>query len=121
MKVSDDFVRAFELFNVIDIEDFFEKLSLKEKYLLCITCIDRHDHNDTISLNNFVKISGYLDVILEFQKTGKTKIKELKELTILTESNSIDTKIITDLSGNRLEIWERDKIRDFKIDKICKK
>lgn len=121
MNVSDNFVKAFQLFNVINIDDYFEKLSLMEKYLFCMISIDRHDEDDSISLSNFIKISDYFEEILILQETGETNNPVLKELINITKSVQIDTEIIRDSNGNRLDVWERDKIRDFKINKICKK
>lgn len=105
MNVSNDFVEAFQLFNVINIDDHFERLNVTEKYLLCLTTIDRHDENDSVSLSNFIKISHYFDDILELQKTGETNIPELRELIKLTNSGKIDTDIIRDSNGDRLDIW----------------
>ena len=121
MNVSSEFVEAFQLFNVINIDKQFELLNITEKYLLCLITIDRHDENDPVALSNFIKISHYFNDILDLHKTGETNIPELRELIKLTKSGKIDTSIIRDSNGNVLEIWERDKIRDFKIDKICKK
>ncbi len=119
IKVSDNFVRAFKLFNVVDVNDILVELSPTEIYLLLIKCLDEHDDSNPFVVQNFKEYLDVISIIYEFLDKQETTNSILLELIKTTGDKYVNTSNIRGSDGsviNKLNIRE---IREYKL-KILK-
>jgi hypothetical protein len=119
IKVSDKFVKAFKLFNVIDVSDILEELSPTEIYLLLIKCLDEHDDSNSIVVQNFKDYLNIIGDIYEFLDKQETKNTILLDLIETTGDKYVSTSDIRDYEGNVVNKLSTGEIREYKL-KILK-
>lgn len=119
IRVSDEFINIYRNFNVYNQVGKMKKLKKIDLYLLLTLCLDKHDDNDKIVLNNFQPFKKESFEIFDIQEDKKTDIKELKELIEITNDKYIDTSIIVDKKGFELpEVYTIQEVREEKIKAI---
>jgi hypothetical protein len=126
IKVSDNFVKAYRLFNVVSIEEVFRLLPRAEKILLYILVVDRHpDFNET-SLRNFSLDTEIVNITHQLLTDGPSSIRDSDFLYLCSTTNFdyISIENLVDGRGRQLPkplIDEREIMvmkRDINIEKI---
>jgi hypothetical protein len=119
VQVSSEFIKCYEHFNVFDVISDIKKLDKRELYLLLMLCVDNHDDNNTIVLQNFSEFKEELNEILDLQENEETTNEFLLALTLETCDTAIDIENIVCVDGGNIKApFTKDEIRDIKIDKI---
>jgi hypothetical protein len=126
IKVSDNFVRAYRLFNVVSIEETFELLSRAEKILLYILVVDKHSDFNETSLRNFSLDTEIVNIIHQLLTDGPSSIRDSDFLYLCSTTNfdyiSIDS--LVDGRGRQLPrpLLDETEImimkRDINIEKL---
>jgi hypothetical protein len=119
IKVSDNFIKAFQLFNIVDVSDILKELSPTETYLLLIKCLDEHDDYNPFVIQNF---KNYLDIIsgiYDFLDKNETINPILLELIEITGDKYVNTSDIRDNEGILVRKLNTREIREYKL-KILK-
>lgn len=119
LKVSDDFVDIYMNFNVYDQISRIQKLAPKEKYLLILLCLDKHNNEDPIVKSNFLLFEKEAMELYDIQDDKPTENQYLLELIELTGDENIATDVLRKQDGTKLpEPFTKEEVRDVKIDKI---
>lgn len=117
--VSDEFIEIYRNFNVCDQIDKVKKLSDKERYLLIILCLDKHDETNPIVLYNFKPFKDEIKEIYEVQDNKETKNNILLDLISESNHKHIESDCIVDTNGNKVpDPFDKNEVRDKKIDII---
>lgn len=120
-EVSQLFVDIYMNFNVYSQKDNILKLDDREKYLLIIYCLDRHDDDDLIVSNqgkHFLKEYEEIYHILDSNGNDFDNVTEILK-DIFDEFDNFDNFDYNNLVGpNDLEIrnpYNKAEVRDIKI------
>jgi len=117
--VSDEFLEIYKNFNVYDQIEQINKLSDRDRYLLLILCVDKHDDENPIVLYNFKPFKEEIKEIYEVQDNKETTNQVLLDLIKETDHKHIESDYIRDKDGNQVpDPFDRDEVRDKKIDII---
>lgn len=121
VKVSNEFIEIYRNFNVSDQKSNMGKLDKKNLYLLLLLCIDKHDDDDFMVINNYSSFEKEIIEIQEHQNKTETSVKELIELKKETDNEYISTLVIRDNNGNELPaLYTKDEVRNLKLNSIIK-
>ena len=118
ITVSDEFVKIYKNFNVVDQVEEMKKLSKRELYLLMMFCLDVFSEDDPVVKFN---LSSFQNEMIELDDLvcDKEVSKELSDLSEETGDKYIETDNIIDLMGNKLpEPLTKEQVRDAKINLI---
>ena len=123
IKVSTEFIEAYQLFNVNSQVDKIDQLSRKERLLLFTLAIDSYSEDSAVAIENFRPYKEDLDLIYALQNDDTVTDADLLYLSDATGEKYIDTSNIIDQDGNRLpspttEEEARIKRRDLGISQI---
>jgi hypothetical protein len=102
LQVSDQFVEAYKLFNVIKVTELVENLSRRERLLLLTLASDSFKKNDTLKEN----ISPFKDELIVLYRLqvdeGDSADEDVRYLVEATGDKYIDTETLCMLSGDKL-------------------
>ncbi len=119
VQVSSEFMKCYEYFNVFDVASEVKLLDRRELYLLLMLCVDNHDDNNSIVLQNYSDFKDELKEILELQENEETNNEYLLSLTLETCDTAIGIENIICVDGRTIKApFTKDEIRDIKIDEI---
>lgn len=123
IKVSTEFIEAYQLFNVNSQVDKIDQLSRKERLLLFTLAIDSYSEDSAVAIENFRPYKEDLDLIYALQNDDIVTDADLLYLSDATGEKYIDTSNIIDQNGNKLpspttEEEARIKRRDLGISQI---
>jgi hypothetical protein len=123
IKVSTEFIEAYQLFNVNSQVDKIDQLSRKERLLLFTLAIDSYSEDSAVAIENFRPYKEDLDLIYALQNDDTVTDADLLYLSDATGEKYIDTSNIIDQDGNKLpspttEEEARIKRRDLGISQI---
>lgn len=123
IKVSTEFIEAYQLFNVNSQVDKINQLSRKERLLLFTLAIDSYSEDSAVAIENFRPYKEDLDLIYALQNDDTVTDADLLYLSDATGEKYIDTSNIIDQDGNKLpspttEEEARIKRRDLGISQI---
>lgn len=123
IKVSTEFIEAYQLFNVNTQVDKIDQLSRKERLLLFTLSIDSYSEDSAVVIENFRPYKEDLDLIYALQNDDTVTDADLLYLSDATGEKYIDTSNIIDQDGNKLpspttEEEARIKRRDLGISQI---
>jgi hypothetical protein len=117
--VSDEFLEIYRNFNVYDQIEQINKLSDRDRYLLLILCVDKHDDENPIVLYNFKPFKEEIKEIYEVQDNKETTNQVLLDLIKETDHKHIESDYIRDKDGNQVpDPFDKNEVRDKKIDII---
>lgn len=117
--VSDEFLEIYRNFNVYDQTEQINKLSERNRYLLIILCLDKHDDENPIVLYNFKPFKEEIKEIYEVQDNKETTNQVLLDLIKETDHKHIEIDHIRDKDGNVVpDPFDKNEVRDKKIDII---
>ena len=117
--VSDEFLEIYRNFNVYDQTEQINKLSDRERYLLLILCVDKHDDENPIVLYNFKPFKEEIKEIYEVQDNKETTNQVLLDLIKETDHKHVESDYIRDKDGNKApDPFDKNEVRDKKIDII---
>jgi hypothetical protein len=117
--VSDEFLEIYRNFNVYDQTEQINKLSDRERYLLLILCVDKHDDENPIVLYNFKPFKEEIKEIYEVQDNKETTNQVLLDLIKETDHKHVESDYIRDKDGNKVpDPFDKNEVRDKKIDII---
>lgn len=117
--VSDNLIDIYKNFIVSDQIEKINQLSEKERYLLLVICLDKHDDADVIARYNYKPFRKEIQEIYEVQDNKETKVQVLLELIKETNHKHIESDNIVDSNGDKLpEPFNKNEVRDKKIDLI---
>lgn len=117
--VSDEFLEIYRNFNVYDQIEQINKLSDRDRYLLLILCVDKHDDENPIVLYNFKPFKEEIKEIYEVQDNKETTNQILLDLIKETDHKHIESDYIRDKDGNQVpDPFDKNEVRDKKIDII---
>lgn len=117
--VSNEFIDIYQNFNVVDQTEKIKNLSERERYLLIILCLDKHEDENPVVLHNFKPFREEIKEIYEVQDNKETKNEILLELIKETNHKHIESDYIRDQYGNEVpDPFDKDEVRDKKIDII---
>jgi hypothetical protein len=123
IKVSTEFIEAYQLFNVNSQVDKIDQLSRRERLLLFTLAIDSYSEDSAVAIENFRPYKEDLDLIYALQNDDTVTDADLLYLSDATGEKYIDTSNIIDQDGNKLpsattEEEARIKRRDLGISQI---
>jgi hypothetical protein len=102
LQVSDQFVEAYKMFNVIKVTELVENLSRRERLLLLTLASDSFKKNDTLKEN----ISPFKDELIVLYRLqvdeGDSADEDVRYLVEATGDKYIDTETLRMLSGDKL-------------------
>ena len=102
LQVSDQFVEAYKMFNVIKVTELVENLSRRERLLLLTLASDSFKKNDTLKEN----ISPFRDELIVLYRLqvdeGDSADEDVRYLVEATGDKYIDTETLRMLSGDKL-------------------
>jgi hypothetical protein len=117
--VSDEFLEIYRNFNVYDQTEQINKLSDRERFLLLILCVDKHDDENPIVLYNFKPFKEEIKKIYEVQDNKETTNQVLLDLIKETDHKHVESDYIRDKDGNKVpDPFDKNEVRDKKIDII---
>ena len=117
--VSDEFLEIYRNFNVYDQTEQINKLSDRERFLLLILCVDKHDDENPIVLYNFKPFKEEIKEIYEVQDNKETTNQVLLDLIKETDHKHVESDYIRDKDGNQVpDPFDKNEVRDKKIDII---
>jgi hypothetical protein len=117
--VSDEFLEIYRNFNVYDQTEQINKLSERDRYLLIILCLDKHDDENPIVLYNFKPFKEEIKEIYLVQDNKETTNQVLLDLIKETDHKHIESDYIRDKDGNVVpDPFDKNEVRDKKIDII---
>ena len=117
--VSDEFLEIYRNFNVYDQTEQINKLSERNRYLLIILCLDKHDDENPIVLYNFKPFKEEIKEIYEVQDNKETTNQVLLDLIKETDHKHVESDYIRDKDGNKVpDPFDKNEVRDKKIDII---
>ena len=119
LVVSEDFVKIYKNFNVVNKVQEMKSLSEKELYLLLTVCLDKHDDEQPTVVYNFQPFREQVMELFEIQDDKQTLNPILLELIDESGDKYIETDNIVDLDGNKLpDPLTKEEVRDVKINII---
>ncbi len=122
IAVSELFVEAYMNFNVTDQVASVASLSDREKYLLLLCAIDKHNEDDPVVLSN---LKAFHSEIMELRKVQDDRVSTVEAIRLLAEETGdryIDTDCLVDGNGRKLKSpLTRQQVREEKIKRITKK
>lgn len=98
--VSDEFVKAYKLFNVIKLD--LSNLSRQELLLLLVVAVDVFSEENSVVIDNFRPFQSEINIILDLLSDKDIDDPDLLNLATLTNEKYIDTSKIEDSLGNDL-------------------
>ncbi len=98
--VSDEFVKAYKLFNVIKLD--LSNLSRQELLLLLVVAVDVFSEENSVVIDNFRPFQSEINIILDLLSDKDIDDPDLLNLANLTNEKYIDTSKIEDSLGNEL-------------------
>lgn len=102
LQVSEQFVEAYKMFNVIKVTETVENLSRRERLLLLTLASDSFKKNDTVKEN----ISPFKDELIVLYRLqideGDNGDEDVQYLVEATGDKYIDTEALRMLSGEKL-------------------
>jgi hypothetical protein len=98
--VSDEFVKAYKLFNVIKLD--LSNLSRQELLLLLVVAVDVFSEENSVVIDNFRPFQSEINIILDLLSDKDIDDPDLLNLANLTNEKYIDTSKIEDSLGNDL-------------------
>lgn len=98
--VSDEFVKAYKLFNVIKLD--LSNLSRQELLLLLVVAVDVFSEENSVVIDNFRPFQSEINIILDLLSDKDIDDQDLLNLANLTNEKYIDTSKIEDSLGNDL-------------------
>lgn len=98
--VSDEFVKAYKLFNVIKLD--LSNLSRQELLLLLVVAVDVFSEENSVVIDNFRPFQSEINIILDLLSDKDIDDQDLLNLATLTNEKYIDTSKIEDSLGNDL-------------------
>jgi hypothetical protein len=117
--VSDEFIEIYRNFNVYDQTEQINKLSDRERFLLLILCVDKHDDENPIVLYNFKPFKEEIKEIYIVQDNQETTNQVLLDLIKETDHEHVESDYIRDKDGNKVpNPFDKNEVRDKKIDII---
>lgn len=117
--VSDEFIEIYRNFNVCTQIEKINELSDRERYLLLILCLDKHDDDNPIALYNYKPFKEEIKEIYIIQDNKETTNQVLLDLIKETDHKHIESACIRDSYGNEVpDPFDKDEVRDKKIDII---
>jgi hypothetical protein len=117
--VSNEFLEIYRNFNVYDQTEQINKLSDRERFLLLILCVDKHDDENPIVLYNFKPFKEEIKEIYEVQDNKETTNQVLLDLIKETDHKHVESDYIRDKDGNKVpDPFDKNEVRDKKIDII---
>jgi hypothetical protein len=117
--VSDEFLEIYRNFNVYDQTEQINKLSDRERFLLLILCVDKHDDENPIVLYNFKPFKEEIKEIYEVHDNKETTNQVLLDLIKETNHKHVEIDYIRDKDGNKVpDPFDKNEVRDKKIDII---
>ena len=117
--VSDDFIEIYRNFNVCTQIEKVNELSDRERYLLLILCLDKHDDDNPIELYNYKPFKEEIKEIYIVQDNQETTNQVLLDLIKETDHKHIESDCIIDTNGNVVpDPFDKNEVRDKKIDII---
>lgn len=117
--VSDEFIEIYKNFNVYDQIEKVNELSDRERYLLLILCLDKHDDDNPIVLYNYKPFKEEVKEIYIVQDNQETTNQVLLDLIKETDHKHIESDCIIDTNGNVVpDPFDKHEVRDKKIDII---
>lgn len=87
IKVSDNFVKAYRLFNIVSIEEVFGLLSRAEKILLYTLVVDKHSDFNETSLRNFSLDIEIVNITHQLLTDGPASIRDSDFLYLCSTTN----------------------------------
>lgn len=116
VNVSDEFLKVYRNFNVINIEEDAKKLSKSELYLLLTLCLDKFEDDDPVVKQNFQPFKSEIMEIFEIQDDKVTENPILLDIIKITEDKYIDTDVLKTSTGEDIpEPLTKGEVRDEKI------
>lgn len=117
--VSDEFLEIYKNFIVCDQIEKIKSLSDRERYLLLILCLDKHDDENVIALHNYKPFKEEIKEIYSLQDNKETDNQVILDLIKETDHKHIESDCIRDKNGNKVpDPFTKDEVRDKKIDII---
>jgi hypothetical protein len=117
--VSDEFLEIYKNFNVCAQIEQINKLSDRERFLLLILCLDKHDDDNPIVLYNYKPFKEEIREIYTIQDNKETTNQVLLDLIKETDHKHIESDCIRDSFGNKVpDPFDKHEVRDKKIDII---
>ncbi len=98
--VSEEFVKAYKLFNVIKLD--LSNLSRQELLLLLVVAVDVFSEENSVVIDNFRPFQSEINIILDLLSDKDIDDPDLLNLANLTNEKYIDTSKIEDSLGNDL-------------------
>lgn len=98
--VSEEFVKAYKLFNVIKLD--LSNLSRQELLLLLVVAVDVFSEENSVVIDNFRPFQSEINIILDLLSDKDIDDPDLLNLANLTNEKYIDTSKIEDSLGNEL-------------------
>ncbi len=125
VKVSDNFVDIYKMFNVTNQSEKMSKLSRKELMLLLLLAIDSFSEENHAVMENFKNFKTEMEIIYDLQQDKECTDQDLLNLGKETDEKYIDTSKIIDSKGNELPspLSEQEALqmrRDISINDIIK-
>lgn len=119
--VSDEFLEIYKNFNVCAQIEQINKLSDRERFLLLILCLDKHDDDNPIVLYNFKPFKEEIKEIYVVQDNKETTNQVLLDLIKETDHRHIESDYIRDKDGSEIpDPFDKHEVRDKKIDLLKK-
>lgn len=120
VAVSDEFVKIYKNFNVVNQVEEMKKLSKRELYLLLTLALDKFSEEDPVAKLNSGSFRQELLEIFDVQDE-KESSPLLSEIAEETGDKFIETDYIVDSKGNKLpDPLTKEQVRDAKINLINK-
>ncbi len=120
VAVSDEFVKIYKNFNVVNQVEEMKKLSKRELYLLLTLSLDKFSEEDPVAKLNSGSFRQELLEIFDVQDE-KESCSLLSDIAEETGDKYIETDYIVDSKGNKLpEPLTKEQVRDAKINLINK-
>jgi len=100
IHVSDEFLNAYKLFNVVKVD--VSKLNRQELLLLLIVAVDVFSDKNSVVIDNFRSFQKEISIILDLLSDKDIDDPDLMKLSELTGERYIDTSKVKDKNGDDL-------------------
>jgi len=100
INVSDEFLNAYKLFNVVKVD--VSKLNRQELLLLLIVAVDVFSDKNSVVIDNFRSFQKEISIILDLLSDKDIDDPDLMKLSELTGERYIDTSKVKDKNGDDL-------------------
>lgn len=116
LVVSNEFVEVFMNFNVSNQIENVNKLSEKEKYLLLLCCLDKHEDSIPTVKFNFQPFKSEVMELFDLQDDKVPTNQIIIDLMSETGDQYIDTSVIVMMDGEQLpKTYTTSEVRNKKI------